>query len=328
VEVREIMVQNDGRDPYPKMLKREKLPKQPMFTYCPGMKMKKDVYYGPKDLLIGSHVKVFGRDCYIYGCNGYTKQWYKDNLGIDMESVNLEKDKPVLKYQEIPPYLGYGSAEDSMGSVNSLMPKAPQPNVQKIFKNDLHILRFEAKLVSSNADDDSRKFILSFFCGDDTIQVYEVAERNSGRLPGKFLDKQRHINPVTGSYYSEKDMLLGELLLLGGHKFRLMKCDEYTEKYYEANPEVFKEASIDYVLQKIRTLGKGFPSIEEYSKDLMGKMDKNKDNYLSFDEFCAGLKALGIILTYQEQHTLMRRFDKNQDNRISLQEFIETLTHG
>jgi len=292
------------------------------------MKMKKDIYYGPQDLLIGNHIWIFGRNCYIYGCNGFTKQWYKDNLGIDMESINLEKDKPIFKYQEIPPYLGYGSEEDSMGSVKSLMPKAPQPNVQKIFKNDLHILRFEAKLVSSNADDDNRKFILSFFCGDDTIQVYEVAERNSGRLPGKFLDKKKHINPVTKNYYSEKDMLLGELLLLGGHKFRLMKCDEYTEKYFEANPEVFKEASIYYVLNKIRTLGKGFPSIAEYSKDLMEKMDKNKDGYLCFDEFCTGLKNLGILLTYQEQHTLMRRFDKNQDNKISLQEFIETLTYG
>ena len=119
-------------------------------------------------------------------------------------------------------------------------------------------------------------------------------------------------------------MMLGELLLLGGHKFRLMKCDEYTEKYHEANPEVFKESSIDYVIEKMRVLGKGMP-IEEYEKSLLTKMDKTRDGYLSFEEFCSGIKAMGIILTYQEEHTLMRKFDRNQDNRISLKEFTDTL---
>ena len=60
----------------------------------------------------------------------------------------------------------------------------------------------------------------------------------------------------------------------------------------------------------------------------MTKLDKNKDGYLSFEEFCDGLKSLGIIVTYQEEHTLMRRFDHNQDNRISLQEFITTLAES
>jgi Ca2+-binding EF-hand superfamily protein len=57
----------------------------------------------------------------------------------------------------------------------------------------------------------------------------------------------------------------------------------------------------------------------------MTKLDKNKDGFLSFEEFCDGLRALGIIVTYQEEHTLMRRFDRNQDNRISLEEFTTTL---
>ena len=57
----------------------------------------------------------------------------------------------------------------------------------------------------------------------------------------------------------------------------------------------------------------------------MTKIDKNKDGYLSFDEFSEGLKAMGFILTTQEEHTLMRRFDTNQDNKVSLQEFYDTL---
>ncbi len=317
------------------MLKRGKLPKKPVFTYCPGMKMKKDEYYTPEDLVLGKQVRIFERDCLVFDCDESTKRWYKERYfsswltprrkGIDMVPVQLAKARPLLKYAKTPPYLGYGTEEDSMASVKALVPKPPRKDVQKIFKNDLHILRFEAKLVSSNPDDENRKFILSFYCGDDTIQIYEIAERNSGRVGGKFLDRTKHVNPINGLYYNEKNMLIGQLLILSGYKFRLAKCDEYTEKYFEANPEVFKEASCEHIIAKIRALGGSFPSVEEYAKDILTKMDKNHDGYLSFVEFCDGLKARGLILTSQEEHTLMRSFDRNQDNRISLQEFCDTL---
>ena len=61
----------------------------------------------------------------------------------------------------------------------------------------MHVLRFEAQLVSTEPDDETRKFIISFYCGDDTIQVYEVCPRNSGIMPGKFLERGRYKNPVT-----------------------------------------------------------------------------------------------------------------------------------
>lgn len=74
----------------------------------------------------------------------------------------------------MPVYNGFGTEEDSIGSVKSLNPKAPKKNEKKIFKSDMHILRFDAKLVSTEPDDENRKFIIAFYCGDDTIQVYEV----------------------------------------------------------------------------------------------------------------------------------------------------------
>jgi hypothetical protein len=60
------------------MLKRGKLPKIPVLTHCPGMKMKKDEFYGPADLLIGNTVTIFSRPCLIFDCNDATKKWYKD----------------------------------------------------------------------------------------------------------------------------------------------------------------------------------------------------------------------------------------------------------
>jgi hypothetical protein len=124
--------------------------------------------------------------------------------------------------------------------------------MKKMFKQDMHILRFDAKLISTEPDDESRKFIISFYCGDDTIQVYEVCDKNSGRIGGKFMERKKHQNLVNRDYYIEKDFLIGRTIFLGGFKFQLIKADEYTEKYMEDNPDLFPEASLENVLRKIK----------------------------------------------------------------------------
>jgi Repeat of unknown function (DUF1126). len=92
-------------------------------------------------------------------------------------------------------------------------------------------LRFEARLISENKEDNIRKFIISFFCGDDTVQVYENAERNSGLWAGKFLERKKHKNPITNQYYTEKDFQIGETVILSNWRFQLLRCDEFTYKY-------------------------------------------------------------------------------------------------
>ena len=161
----------------------------------------------------------------------------------------------------MPPYNGYGSVEDSLGSVYSLQAKPPKMNMKKMFKQDMHILRFESKLVSTEPDDENRKFIVSFYCGDDSIQVYEVCDKNSGRIGGKFMERKKHNNPITGNYYEEKDFLIGRTIYLGGYKFQLLKADEYTEKYMEDNPDQFPEASIEIVISKIKKGAQGYNSL-------------------------------------------------------------------
>jgi len=103
----------------------------------------------------------------------------------------------------------------------------------------MHTLRFESALVSTEPDDESRKFIVSFYCGDDTVQVYEICDKNSGRIGGRFMERQKQTNPVNGKYYQERDFMIGNIVFLAGFKFRIVKMDEYTEKYMEDNAGVF-----------------------------------------------------------------------------------------
>lgn len=83
VEVKEVRKQNSGKDPYPLMLRRQKLPKQPIMTHYPGMTLKKEEFYAPPDLICGNQVIIYGRNCFIYGCDDFTKEYYLTQLGIE-----------------------------------------------------------------------------------------------------------------------------------------------------------------------------------------------------------------------------------------------------
>jgi hypothetical protein len=261
VEVKEINEQNTGRFPFPMLMKKQKLAKQPIMTHCPGMSLRKEEYYMPEDLIIGRKINVYGREVMIYDCDSYTREWYQANLGLNQVPIHLKKQQPNLMYEAVPPYNGYGKEEDSLGSVYSLQPKPPKIDMKKMFKQDMHILRFEAKFISTEPDDESRKFIISFYCGDDTIQVYEVCDKNSGRMGGKFMERKKHKNPVSQTYYAEKDFLIGRTIFLGGYKFQLLKADEYTEKYMEDNSDIFLEQNLLSIVNKIKKGASAYASL-------------------------------------------------------------------
>ena len=144
IEVKEINTQNSGRIPFPKLLKKQRLAKDPILTHCPGMSLKDEQYYGPSDLACGNKIVIYGRECLIYDCDQFTKDWYKENLCVEQKPLKLAKARPQVTYQPIPSYNGYGSPEDSLGSVFSLKAKAPKVDMKKMFKQDMHVLRFEA----------------------------------------------------------------------------------------------------------------------------------------------------------------------------------------
>lgn len=196
-------------------------------------------------------------------------------MGISQNAVKLAKARPNVTYQAVPAYNGYGTPEDSLGSVYALRPKPPKSDMKKLFKQDLHILRFEASLVSTEPDDESRRFIISFYCGDDTVQVYEICDKNSGRIGGKFMERQKQTNPTNSKYYNERDFVIGQIVFLAGFKFRLCKCDEYTEKYMEDNAAVFPEASVEAIVEKIKKGASGHKSMQEYAVKLLATLDKN-----------------------------------------------------
>lgn len=53
IEVKEINEPNNGKIPFPMLLKRKKLAKKPILTHYPGMSLRTEEFYLPADLTIG-----------------------------------------------------------------------------------------------------------------------------------------------------------------------------------------------------------------------------------------------------------------------------------
>ena len=139
------------------------------------------------------------------------------------------------------------------------------------------------------------------------------------------MERKKQVNPVSNAYYIEGDFLLGRVVTLVGFDFMLMSADEYTEKYMEENPDVFPEASMEAIFQKIKNGAKEHATLQDYAVFLMKVLDKNNDGFVSLTEFSTGLHEAGIDTSRHEDHALLRRFDQNGDGKISMEEFYNTL---
>ena len=236
-----------------------------------------------------------------------------------MESIKLKTNPKQNIIHPIPPYNGYGTEEDSMLNVKYLnfQYKGREYYGDK-FKRDKHILRYLAKLISPIPSDESRKFLVSFYCRDDAIQIYEIAGKNSGRQSCKFYEKQRVKNPYTNKYYTEKDFVIGNLIYVNKYKFKLLECDEYTRKYMLSNPEVFRDSDIKNIVNRIRLIsGEDF---EDFLVHLLYAIDPKGVNYATKEDIDNGLKSFGVYLSEQEIATLISRLNRS-GNLYSMEDF-------
>jgi len=202
----------------------------------------------------------------------------------------MKKNPPQQVIHPIPPHIGYGSEEDSLLSVYYLSPVAKIRDMIKMFKQDKHILRFSSKLISPIPSDAERNFIISIFCRDDSIQIYEVADKNSGRQSCKFMERKKCKNPYSQKYYQPKDFVKGKDIYINQYIFRLLDTDDYTKKYMIDNPEIFRDSDLDAVIKRLRIGAYKFEKMEDYAVSAISNIDPNEKHYVSSSEIVKGFK--------------------------------------
>ncbi|XP_066172854.1 EF-hand domain-containing protein 1 [Sylvia atricapilla] len=281
VEVREVHRRNDGRDPFPVLMRRQRLPKifvdkNKNFPSCVLEITDHEVqeWYSPKDFGIGKTVTLLGRTFLIYDCDKFTQDFYREKYGItDFQPVDVNK-KPLEKApQVIPPYNGFGIPEDSLQNCLSLFPKPPRKDIIKMLENNLKVLRYQVALESPVPEDKNRRFILSYFLSDDTISIYEPPVKNSGITGGKYLKRTKVTKPGSTPenpiYYEASDFTIGSTVEVFGHRFVIIDADQYVLNYLERHAESFPAATVqsirDHFLPRkvvVETTSSGIPKKE------------------------------------------------------------------
>ena len=66
-----------------------------------------------QDLYIGAEINVFGRIVKLFDCDGYTREFMQNEMGLDPgQSIDVSDcfPKPVKKVMPVPPPTGFWAA--------------------------------------------------------------------------------------------------------------------------------------------------------------------------------------------------------------------------
>eukprot|EP01084_Bolivina_argentea_P235284 395956_1 len=242
------------------LLKRENLPKKYIPAGCiVGKKKTENKYYNHSDLRIGCYLNVYNRQVLLTSCDKFTKEFYKKihNLAeSDFKEIIENKivEKKEIFKREIPPYNGFGTEEDSLGSWKSLVPKPPVKDHVKLTKYDGCCLRFLSKLdlKYTQIENSERRFIIEFWLTDDTIKIYEKPLRNSGFISGKFLERSKLKNKLKDNkWFHAEDFYVGATLKINGFYFKLISTDKQTKDIMNNNTQVFTRETPQQILSKL-----------------------------------------------------------------------------
>ncbi|XP_022814037.1 EF-hand domain-containing family member C2-like [Spodoptera litura] len=346
IEIKETVAPNSGSETGPMFLKRMRLPRKipPKIEMTGGPLV---ASYSPADLSIGAVLNVFGRKVVLTDCDPFTKEYYRVTYGFDTftklpipQDDSKECVSSNMADRQLPPWNGYGSYDDSAENCRTVEPKAIHRDFIKFLNKDRvgfdsHVLRFSARLISDNPDDSRRYFIIKYFLCDDTIGVFELGERNSGFLGGKFFRRNKMYLPDVNFFvpkeppaYTDKDMWVGNELVVNKHRFRLIAADEYALRYMELNAEQYPMANIALIMDKIRrTLASQENGYKNFVAKYMEAVESDKKDLMSVRCFKQALKEIMCEkMTEHEFLTLIRFFrgDPGKD-KLPRREMVRSL---
>ena len=232
VEIREVHYANDGRDSFAVYLRRQKLP-ETFAVNQPGQQFIGDRYLTCDEIELDKPLVAYGRVFNIYGVDKFTQDYYMNTHCRSFPIGDIEQPKPRDPVVvQVPPHNGFGDEVDSLGYVYKLIAKKPKIDFFKYVDNDKKILRYTARFNTKVPEDVDRRFIISFYLADDTISIFEPAQKNSGIIEGPFLERRKYKNVDKNmEFITPSELPIGGDIKINGYNFHLLGCDDYTTKY-------------------------------------------------------------------------------------------------
>lgn len=302
VEINEAHSRNSGRDNYPVFFKRGPMFKKNSMNAYPGMLVSDGGRYMPEDLMVGQFINVWGRQIMLYDCDDFTQKFYMEFMELDQTEGRLDVSERPIRHLKLtpPPHNGIGTEEDSLINCRMIAPKAERPDLAKLMTLSGESLRFEAKMVNGEPEDDCRRFVIAFFPDTERVAVYELQQRNSGHMAGKFREKARIKNPATGRWFELADFYVGATVNICAQPFQIVRADEHCLQYLEAHSEQFPCADAVACARRVQPLARD--------------PEMNDEAGLEPDRLKELAAAKGVHLADHEVITLLRKFGMDADS--------------
>ncbi len=179
-------------------------------------------------------------------------------------------------------------------------------------KLDKQVLRFygyfKESIVESNVEYARiRRLIICYYLVDDTIDIAEEKELNSGIPQGPFL-KRGKIKLDDGNFIKFRDLIVGTDITVYGKFITLVDCDQYTREFFDKQG-ISQPSPIEYPKDSFHnnSLKKFVPKKDNQMKDYLehklggGKVVSQKqflENDRKVLKFFAKFETLKYIIHY------------------------------
>ncbi|OWZ21009.1 hypothetical protein PHMEG_0004502 [Phytophthora megakarya] len=339
IEILESYERNSGCDPFPKLLNRTKLSKDPERQACAAVCEEgadgEDVtpvaqhnYYSWEDLAIGEYLQIYNRRILLLDADAYTRSWYEGHNVPLAPAVTVKDEVRPPPVFTPPTHDGLGSEEDSLQSCYHLLPKAPLKSIESL--DTTEVLRFRARFETEKPEDVGRRFVISVVVSDQSISILEFVQRNSGIVGGKFLERTRikrtrpdgSVATTDGrsSWLGLDDFYVGARVRMTGRVFVLFEMDEYSAKYMEARPAKFARSDKLAVLRKVQD------KVDKSAlRTRISELEK-KQTQVDVEELTSLLSEFVADFAQHEAFTLIRNYGDKATMKINTDALPQLLT--
>ena len=335
IEIREQYPLNCGREEFAIFAKRNKIPRasSSLVLLPSSPSLPRSSFVGIADFKVGESVKLLSRDFFIYDADGFTRNFFfKQGISLN-DRIDVSLPEPEILRPKTPPYTGYGSWEDSLASCKSIVPKISSKTMNF---SQVKVSKFSAKFADSI---DSRRFVIILY-PEGELMITEPLIKNSGFIPGKFLEKGVYVNNITNQMVKRDDFQIGNVVEILNWKFEILSApQESTNDQVKIGldqkntiKEIFRKKTMCTLNDIAACLLKaGYRLSKDEMLHAFAKMDFDKDGLVSASDFDQWFKLdeshqVEITLEYQTKvNNAMSVRDESEKIRMAVREIGDVL---
>mmetsp|Transcript_29457 Transcript_29457/g.83083 ORF Transcript_29457/g.83083 Transcript_29457/m.83083 type:complete len:623 (+) Transcript_29457:94-1962(+) len=248
------------------------------------------------DLQVDEEVELYGRVFYLVDADTFTRDFMLKEYNMDLRVSHGYPDDPYDVYRESLKPTGPPD-NDVKTYVEAMLGKATnvlnEDKLKQFMDYSRKVLRFFCVWDDrERLYGDRRPYVLHYFLEDDTVEILEVNENNSGRDPfpqflkraplpkGVPLVPDVTVKPKKAECYSPIDFRIGTYISVYGRPFFLHDCDDFTRFFYTESMG-YDPASMDAidVSEPVKPIPKAeLPQLGSLAPWLLGSLDNNDED--------------------------------------------------